>query len=262
MPLRFLSIFIFQLILVGNVLADTPNIESESADSGSASHQFVKVADPFLNMHTGPGGGYPIFHIIERGETIEVIQRRTSWFKIRSANKHLGWVSIEEMTETLTPEGEKTEFKNMTHEDFIQRHWEVGVMGGSFGGATAITAYGAYLFNKGFTAEFAVSQALGNASSSFLYNLGIVMQPFPEWRVSPYFHFGTGIIDVDPKATLIQPEDRSNQFSNIGIGARIYLTKQVIFRIEYSEYIIFSARVDNDTNEDINEWKAGFAVFF
>ena len=166
------------------------------------------------------------------------------------------------MSETLSPKGEKIEFTNVTQEDFIKRRWEVGVMGGSFGGATALTTYGAYLFNKGFTTEFAVSQSNGNFSSSFLYNIGLVMQPFPEWRFSPYFHFGTGVIDVDPKATLIQPKDNTNQFSNIGIGARFYLTKQVIFRLEYSEYIIFSSRIDNDTNEDINEWKAGFAVFF
>ena len=259
MTLRFISILILQLIFVGSVFADEPEVKLV-VESGS--FQKVKIADPYADMHTGPGGGYPVFHVVQRGEMIEVIQRRTSWFKIRNSDNLEGWVSIEQMLETMSPADEKTEFTNITQEDFVKRNWELGMMGGSFGGATALTAYSAYLFNKGLSAEFALSQAIGNASSSFLYNIGLVMQPFPEWRISPYFHFGTGIIDVDPKTTLIQPRDRSNQFSNIGIGARIYLTKQVIFRLEYSEYIIFSARVDNDDNEDINEWKAGFAVFF
>jgi len=253
MYLRFLFILICQILSVANVFAD---------ESKSEVYQQVQVADPFIDVHTGPGGGYPVIYVIERGESIEVIQRRTSWFKVRNEKGPDGWVSIEQMSETLSPKGETVEFKNVTQEDFIKRHWELGVMGGSFGGATAITPYAAYLFNKGFTAEFALSHSIGNASSSFLYNIGLVMQPFPEWSVSPYFHFGTGIIDVNPKATLIQPIDRSSQFSNIGIGARVYLTKQIIFRLEYSEYIIFSSRIDNDTNEDITEWKAGFAVFF
>lgn len=224
--------------------------------------QQVEVADPFIDVHTGPGGGYPIIGVIERGEIISVIQRRTSWFKVRYGKNFGGWVSVEQMSETLSPKGEKIEFSNITQQDYIKRNWELGIMGGAFSSATAITAYAAYLFNKGLSAEFSLSQADGNFSSSLLYNLGLVMQPFPEWRLSPYFRLGTGVIDVDPKATLIQPKDKTSQFSNIGIGVRFYLTKQVMFRLEYSEYIIFSSRIDNDTNEDINEWKAGFAVFF
>jgi len=259
MTLRFLSFLILQLIFASSVFANESEVKSDSA---AESFQRVEVADPYADVHTGPGGGYPVVNVVQRGETIEIIQRRTSWFKIRNSEGFVGWVSIEQMSETISPAGEKTEFTNMTQEDFIERNWELGVMGGSFGGATALTLYSAYLFNKGLSAEFAFSQAIGNASSSFLYNIGLVMQPFPEWLISPYFHFGTGVISVDPKVTLIQPIDQTNQFSNIGIGARIYLTKQIIFRLEYSEYIILSARVDNDNNEEINEWKAGFAVFF
>ena len=250
---RLFFILIFQLIFVASVDAD---------ESKSESFQQVKIADPYIDVHTGPGGGYPIFHVIERGEIIGIIQRRTSWFKIQYKSDLQGWISIEQMTETLSLEGEKTELTDITHEDYIKRHWEVGVMGGSFGGATALTAYGAYLFNKGFTAEFSLSQAIGNDSSSFLYNIGLVMQPFPEWRISPYFHLGTGVINVNPDISVIQDTDLSNQFSNIGIGGRVYLTKQIVFRLEYSEYTLFTARIDNDTNEDIKEWKAGFAVFF
>jgi hypothetical protein len=255
MYLRFLFILMWSFFNMTSAVA-------EEADSEADSYQQVQIADPFVDVHTGPGGGYPIIYAIERGEEIKIIQRRTSWFKISSQKGPEGWVSIEQMSETLSPKGEEIEFTNKTQEDFVKRHWELGIMGGSFGGATAITSYAAYLFNKGFTTEFALSQAIGNASSSFLYNIGLVMQPFPEWAISPYFHLGTGIIDVDPKATLIQPIDQSSQFSNIGFGARVYLTKQIIFRLEYSEYIIFSSRLDNDTNEDISEWKAGFAVFF
>lgn len=257
MILRFLSFLILPLIFISSAFADESEVESNAE-----LYQQIKVVDPYADVHTGPGGGYPIFHVIQRGEIVEIIQRRTSWFKIRKDKDIVGWVSIDQMLATISATGEKTEFADITQDDFFERNWELGLMGGSFGGATAITSYAAYLFNKGLSAEFAVSQAIGNASSSFLYNIGLVMQPFPEWRISPYFHFGTGIIDVDPNSTLIQPLDRTNQFSNIGIGARVYLTKQIIFRLEYSEYIIFSARIDNDDNEDITEWKAGFAVFF
>src|SRR5690606_6955578 len=43
----------------------------------------VVVEDPYLELHTGPGRGYPVFHIAERGEREELIRRRTAWYKVR-----------------------------------------------------------------------------------------------------------------------------------------------------------------------------------
>ncbi len=224
--------------------------------------QKVKVADPYIDIHSGPGEGYPIFHVIERGELIEVIQRRTSWFKIRYNNKIEGWVNIEQMEKTLTPEDEGIQFKQITQEDFWQRQWEVGVMGGEFGGAKQFSMYGAYLINQGLAAELGYAESIGSASSSELIKVGLLMQPFSDWRVSPYFYLGTGIISVSPNATIIAPTDKNDQFSNVAIGIRAYLSRKVIFRFEIADYIRFSANSDIDDNEDITEWKAGFAVFF
>ena len=46
----------------------------------------VSVADPYLEMHTGPGRGYPVFHVVDRGEDVAILLRRTDWFKIRAAD--------------------------------------------------------------------------------------------------------------------------------------------------------------------------------
>lgn len=225
--------------------------------------QQVIVADPYIDVHTGHGDGYPVFHVIERGETIDIIVRHTSWFKVRSADGAEGWVPLEQMKQTLSPDShEQIEIESFTHEDFVERHWEVGILGGRFSSANALSLYAAYLFNKSFAAEFSGSQVLGDISSSILFKLGIVMQPFPTLMISPYVTLGTGEIRTKPKSTLVQPNDSSNQFSNIGLGLRTYLSKRIILRLEYSDYVIFSASNNNDRNEDIKEWKAGLAIFF
>jgi hypothetical protein len=38
----------------------------------------VVVADPFLEMHSGPGKGYPVFFVVPRADQIEVIKERTA----------------------------------------------------------------------------------------------------------------------------------------------------------------------------------------
>jgi len=230
--------------------------------SASESLQQVKIADPFIEMHTGPGGGYPIFHVMERGAFIEIIMQRADWYKIRTEKNKEGWVSFAQLSQTLSANGDAIEFKVITQEDFAERTWELGVMGGDFGGAPALSVYGSYLFNQGFAIESSLAQSIGDVSSSLLFKVGLVIQPFPEWEYSPYFQMGTGIIDVKPSSSTIQPVDRTNQFSNISLGVRTHLTQKIILRLEFSQYIIFSATKDNDNNEEINEWKAGFAVFF
>ena len=88
------------------------------------------------------------------------------------------------------------------------------------------------------------------------------MQPFSDWRVSPYFYLGTGTISVSTNATSARPKNSDNQFSNVGIGIRGYISKRTIARFEYGEYILFSADSDTDLNMGANEWKLGLAVFF
>src|SRR5690606_41903327 len=37
----------------------------------------ILIADPYIELHSGPGRGYPIFHVVERGREVYIIKRRT-----------------------------------------------------------------------------------------------------------------------------------------------------------------------------------------
>ncbi len=66
----------------------------------------VAVAEPYLELHTGPGGGYPIFHIVERGENVRVVLQRTDWYLVRTDRDVEGWVTKDQMELTLGSSGE------------------------------------------------------------------------------------------------------------------------------------------------------------
>src|SRR5690606_34834430 len=57
----------------------------------------VIVEDPYLELHTGPGRGYPVFQIAERGERVELIRRRTDWFQVRLPRGEVGWVPLAQL---------------------------------------------------------------------------------------------------------------------------------------------------------------------
>jgi uncharacterized protein YgiM (DUF1202 family) len=221
--------------------------------------QKVVVADPFLEMHTGPSEGYPIFHVVERKESIEVIKRYTGWYLIKADKNKEGWVHSSQLVKTLTLEGEQIEIKEFTHENYLDHSGEMGILIGNFKNLSMMTFYSGYALTQNLTAEISVSQILGNFSSRLLIGAEIVHQPFPAWKVSPYFSIGTGIIKTSVRSTLSQLKDRTDNTANVSLGFKMYLTRRFVLRADIKKHIIFQSR---NENEEVTAWQAGFAFFF
>ena len=219
----------------------------------------VSVADPYLEMRTGPGRGFPVFHVVERGETVRVDARRTDWFQVVDADGRRGWVHKSQMAETLLPAGVKLGIDDPSREDFGTHRREAGLLLGDYGGANVVTVYGAYAFNEHLAAELAISHILGNFSDGQYATIGVTHVPMPEWRVQPFLSIGTGVIRIQPEGTLVGTEDRTDQVAYAGIGVRAYMARRFIVRGELKEYVVFT---DRDENEEDVEWKIGFAFFF
>ena len=222
-------------------------------------YRTVSVADPYLEMHTGPGRGFPKFHVVDRGDTVEILKRRTDWFLIRTDRGKEGWVDRDQMERTLQPAGDPLDFSSADQDDFTNSRWEAGVMAGDFGGASIISAYGAYSLNPHVGVELWGSQILGNFSNGWMGSINIIHETWPDFRISPFFTMGAGVVHTAPKSTIVQGEDRTDQVGHAGAGLRFYLTRRFVLRAEFKSYVVFTSR---DDNEEIEEWKAGFAFFF
>lgn len=219
----------------------------------------VTIADPYIELHTGPGRGYPIFFVAERGEQIALLKRRTEWFQVQVARGQEGWVHFEQLTTTLEPDGEPFDLPALGFDDYTARKWEVGALYGDFGGANVIATYGSRSFTPNLSGELWLSQALGRFSDSTMVTMNIVHLMYPDWRASPYFSLGAGVIKTEPKATLVATSDRTDSVAQVGAGVRVYLTRRFVFRGEYKTHVVFTSRNDN---EEVREWKAGFSFFF
>ena len=217
------------------------------------------IVEPYIELRTGPGRGYPVFHIVNRDEEVEIMKQRTDWFKVRSARGVEGWVNKEQMLKTLQPDGEPMDFQIPGLEEFTNAKWEIGVLAGDFGGANIQSLYGSYSLNPNVSVELWGSQILGTFSNGWMGSVNVVHEAFPEWRVSPFFTLGAGALRTEPKTTIVLGEDRTDQIGHVGVGFRTYLARQFLLRAEYKSYVVFTSR---DENEEIEEWKVGFAFFF
>jgi uncharacterized protein YgiM (DUF1202 family) len=238
------------------VLAQTPTTAIAQA---AGEYRTVSVADPYLEMHTGPGRGYPVFHVVDRGDAVEILMRRTDWFQVRSPDGAVGWVDRAQMERTLQTTGSEIVFAEANQEDFTNATWELGALTGDFGGANIISLYGGYSLNPNVSIEVWGSQILGNFSNGWMGSVNLTHETWPDWRISPFFTLGTGVIHTEPKSTIIQGEDRTDQIAHAGAGFRVYATRRFILRAEYKSYVVFTSR---DDNEEVEEWKVGFAFFF
>jgi len=245
--------------LVVAVLALAGTLASKIAQAAEEEYRSVSVADPYLEMHTGPGRGYPVFHVVDRGELVDIIMRRTDWFQVRSADGTEGWVDRAQMERTLVPTGSPIKFAEANQQDFTDSKWEVGGLAGDFGGTNIISVYGGYSINPNVSIEVWGSQILGNFSNGWMASVNLTLETWPDWRISPFFTLGSGFIHTEPKSTIVQGVDRTDQIAHAGAGFRVYATRRFILRAEYKSYVVFTSR---DDNEEVEEWKVGFAFFF
>lgn len=219
----------------------------------------VAVTEAYLEMREGPGRGYAVFHVVPRGETVEVLYRRTEWFRVRTDRGVEGWTHQREMIKTLLADGSPFTIDLGNREGFTAHRWEFGVGAGDYGGATLVGSYLAFSFNPQLQVELTGTQFLGNASNGYAAELGLAHVFAPEWRLSPLVTLGTGMIWIEPKSTLVLPGDRRDQTAYAGAGLRFYVARRFFVRAEYRHHMVFTSR---NENEEIKEWKLGLAFFF
>jgi hypothetical protein len=219
----------------------------------------VTVNDAYINVYTGPGRGYPIFHVVERNEMITLLKSRTDWIKIETRRGKTGWIKRSDMLLTLSPDGSVPDFPEPNRTDYLEDRIELGAAYGDFAGADGLAINLGYRFTKNLSAELRFDSNTGQFSDSKIMAAAVLFQPYPHWWVSPYFSIGAGTIETNPSSTLVESEDRKDDLLQASLGTYIHLKGRLFMRLEYANHYVLTSR---NTNQEVNEWKLGFNVFF
>lgn len=219
----------------------------------------VQVAEPFIELHTGPGRGFPVFDVVKRGAWLELTVRRTDWYHARTEDGKEGWVSREDLSGTLTEAGTPKTRRDMLVDNFLARRLELGILTGEVEGETLVGLRIDYRLHDFLATEVALTQVSGAYNASRLMSVALVSQPFPAWRLSPFLQVGIGRFDDAPRRTLVDPESTQATTAIAGVGARVHLTRRVLLRMDYRNLVVM---VDDDTTTAFDEWSAGLAFFF
>lgn len=230
-----------------------------AADNGADSGTIVLVVqDPFVEMHTAPGRGYPVFHVIEQGEEVSLLKRRTNWYKVRSPGGETGWTQAEQLGHTLAPTGIPADLPSVGHGDYLKTSWRIGFTTGSFEGSSAFSLTGAYRLVKWAGLELEAGNIYDRSVTSDFRYLNLVIEPMPHWDVTPYVLFGTGEFSFDKRQTVLLRDLGDADARSFGVGASYYIGRNFLIRAEYRQHTVSA-----DTNDvELDEWKIGLNSFF
>jgi len=227
--------------------------------ANAANHQLLElvVSDPFIEMHSGPGRGFPVVHVVGRDEVLTVLFSRTDWYKVRAPHGAEGWVRRADLARTKLPSGEPAPIP--PYPEFASHRWEVGAGYGVYNKQNLVTTWVDFAITDSIDVEGVLQQALGTLDNRYIGSIGLRHTFVPEWKwFSPTVGLGTAYQHISDKVPPAPLED-NNQMAYVSVGARGFITRRFMWRADWRHYVVFN---NLNVNEELEEWKIGLAVFF
>jgi len=218
----------------------------------------VRVVDPFLEIHTGPGVNFPIYDVIERGELIQILRRKTDWYQIRGTLNRVGWANRNHLVETLEVAGIKKGTREIILEDYLRDKFRFDTTLGLFNGESSANIRLAYRTNENIMVEFGVTHIAGIYSNSPLYQANVLLELYTDLQFRPFAFMGySKFMNVPNSADDLTAFDLD--LLNAGFGLNYYLTEHFVIRLEFGDYIVFNG---NNRNDEFINYSLGFSIFF
>ncbi len=223
-------------LLAFTLLLGAPFSSAHAADEAA---ERLTVTDPYLEMRTGPGRGYPVFFVVERSDWVEVELRHTDWYRVRSSSGKVGWVVRQQLESTLTASGGQKAFRDVMLDDYLKRRLELGAAWGRFKSEPMLKFWTGYRVSDTLSIEGTLGQVQGTFSGSDYWQVGVISEPWSDQRLSPFFGIGAGRFKNVPNTSLVSNQTTSVNMAHATIGLRYHLSDRFVARTDYTFYTAF-----------------------
>lgn len=210
----------------------------------------VHATATYIDVHTGPGRGYPVFHVIRQDDEVTVLQQRADWYQVQGRRGEVGWVPRERLRDLIALD------KGDTTLDWRRR--VVGINVGQFGSDNAVGLVLGYRLVPAIQADIAVNQAGGRYSDSRIAVFQLGYAPYQWGRFAPYVVVGGGYFFNHARDTLIEAQDTTSGVASLGAGVRWWFARRLAAQAAWRMY---RASLQ-DGAADYTAWTAGIEAGF
>ncbi|WP_160171438.1 SH3 domain-containing protein [Marinobacter nitratireducens] len=218
----------------------------------------LEVSDPFIELHTAPGRGYPIFHVIEKGEQVELLKRKTNWYKVRAASGETGWTKASQLGRTLQPTGLPADLPEVSHGQYLESSWRVGFTAGQLEQSPSFSLTAGYRPLTWLGAEIEAGKIYNQSVTSDYYGANLILEPLHQWSLTPYALIGYSQFSFDARQKVLLSDLGDADGVTLGGGLGYYIGRNFLIRAEYRVYSVSS----NSDSTGLSEWKIGLNTFF
>ena len=224
----------------------------------------IRLVDPFIELHSGTSTSFPVYDVVQRGEKVQLIRRRTDWFEIRASKNRFGWAKKEQLEESLKYARIPPTWRDVLVDDYLQDKFYLGAAGGVFDGEGVVAIRGGYKTSEHIALEGSLSSVSGIFADSILVAFNVVVDLKVLEDLRPFFYMGIGrFFDVPDNlhsTDIIVITDRNDlDMLNAGLGAQYFLTEGVVIRAEVAHHTTLRGANRSDRFSEIN---AGISFFF
>jgi hypothetical protein len=202
----------------------------------------LQITEPFVELHTGPGRGFPVFFVAEKGAWITIELRKTDWYRVATPGPQggqVGWVHRSQLASTVTEAGGTTSFRDLVVDDYLARRLELGAGWGQFEAEPMLKLWGTWRMAETLSLEGTIGQVQGAFSGTDFWHLGLVSEPWADLRLSPYFSVGLGRFRNIPNTSLVGALETDTNLGFVSLGARWYIAERFVARLDWSLYTAF-----------------------
>ena len=228
-------------------------------DATQPATERLQVTDPYIELRTGPGRGYPVFFVAARNEWIAIELRHTDWYKVRTDGGKVGWVNRRQLETTLTAAGERKSFRDILLDDYLSRRVQLGAAWGQFKSEPMLKLWTSVRVSETLSLEGTIGQVQGVFSGTDFWHLNVVAEPWSDQRFSPFVSIGVGKFKNFPNLSLIGAAPTDAKLAHAGLGVQYHISDHFVLRADYALYTAFVA--DTRTTE-YRAFTAGLGFFF
>lgn len=197
----------------------------------------LALSEPFVNLHSGPGRGYPVVHVAARGEVVQLLLAHTTWVKLRLSTGIEGWAARDALQGTLQAAGVAPGVVERWSDTHLRDKLGFGAAWGRFQSQPMLKLGARLRLSEAIAVEAAAGQVQGLYSGTDFWQFDVAIEPMSDRPLSPVLAVGVGRFRNIPNASLVEQGTTNANLAHAGLGLRWRFGTRYVLQADWSHYV-------------------------